>query len=90
MDAVLIMPNGMEKEVKPKNGTHFQLDEMYAMLDCEIVQFLNTQDDRLMICDEMGKLRGLEVNTKATDLYEFGIYDPIVGAVLICKHDLIK
>lgn len=67
----LIESNGDIHEVTPINPKEgFQLHELYAMLECDIVEIIEIEDGRIMICDENSKLSNSPViNEKATELY---------------------
>ena len=89
----LIKSTGETKKIKPKNGLNFELHELYDILNCKLIQLVNTVDGKLIILDEEGKLNEgwkENINDKATKLYEYGKYDPIVGDVLICNNNQIK
>ena len=49
-------------------------------------------DGRLMVVNEEGKLIGAPMNNKATDIFvdAFGVFDIVVGNVLICNDDEIE
>jgi hypothetical protein len=72
--AYLIEENGDIHEITPVNLTEgFQLKELYAMLECEIVEVIPLADGRIMICNEESKLIDEPViNSKATELYREG------------------
>lgn len=57
--------------IDPKKG--FQLDELYKMLQCNLVEVVPLHDGRIMICDEESKLSDEpEINKEATRLYQEG------------------
>ncbi len=72
--AYLIEENGDTHEVTPQNPkAGFQLKELYAMLECDMVELLNLSDGRIMICNEESKLIDNPViNKQATELYREG------------------
>jgi hypothetical protein len=94
--ANLYRPGQGAEWVEPKNGTDFQLEECYQLLDCRSIELLFLRDsERIMIIDEEGKLKPNPVaNTQATVIAKFenSIWDDdvIVGAALICKKGEIK
>jgi len=49
-------------------------------------QIVNAKDGQIIIINENGKLESLPINQKATELYQYGKYDPIVGDVIICNQ----
>lgn len=84
--AKLFKTDGTIKTVFPQNGKTFTLDELqgYVDGDIECVQALNKL---IFVMNDEGKLRGLEVNIKATAFYKmaFRSYDLLVGNVLVCR-----
>lgn len=85
--AILIKVDGTRKEVQPRNGTDFSLEELQDFVDGYIEHVSlprpfkgNTE----MWLNEEGKLIGLPRNEFATILYGC---DVIVGDVLICKKN---
>ena len=95
MKPKIIKTDGTIIEVEPKNGKDFKLKELKDIVQgyIEIVSIgshLNEKVERepwCMIINEEGKLIGLSLNEKATELY---INDIIVGDVLICPSSMIK
>ena len=88
--ATIIMANGLTKDIEPKNGSDFQLEELQEIVGGYIeVIYLNGNGGRLMVCNEEGKLNGLPYNEKATWLYGHG-NDHVVGDVLVCDNNQIK
>jgi hypothetical protein len=74
MKAILYNINGSEKEVTPINGEKFSLEEMYSLINTDIVQLAvgATADGELgdMWCDEEGLLKAnWQINHKATSAY---------------------
>lgn len=71
--AYLIELDGTLNEVKPENGTDFQLKEMYKMLQCEMIELISLANGMYMVIDEEGKLtNNPEINKKATELFQEG------------------
>lgn len=87
MTAYIIKTSGEKKEVKPKNGTDFKLAELQAIVG-GYIEVVPTKDGKIMIVNEEGKLHGLELNPKATEL--LGFPDIIVGDVLVCDDDMVR
>jgi hypothetical protein len=78
--------------VKPKNDIHFKLNELQGFVGgyIEIIN-LYLPIGWIMVCNEEGKLNGLEPNAAATSLYMLN-YDRIniiFGDVLVCKSNLV-
>lgn len=91
-DAVLILPDGTEKEITPLNGKNFTLPELYTLLECEIIESVSAIDGRRIIVDEEGKLKPNPIkNVKATLLYMKGFSgDYIVGRAIVCKPRMFR
>lgn len=53
--ATLLTPSGESRQVTPANGKAFTLDELYALIGCEMVQMIHLPDGRDMWMDEEGK-----------------------------------
>lgn len=89
-EALLIKATGDVQVVDPENGTDFTLEELQGFVggNIEIVR-VPDDSDRIIILNEEGKLDGLPINMKATDLYQ-NPYDVIVGDVLVCRTALVK
>lgn len=59
--AMLIMPDGSGNEVQPENGKTFALPQLYCLLDCKMIEIINLHDGDLMIVDEEGRLKPIEM-----------------------------
>lgn len=71
--ALLIKFSGETREVLPKNGHYFKLEEYYELLDCHLIEIITLSDGRVMVLDEESKLReDWEINLDATELYRQG------------------
>lgn len=89
MQSVIIMADGLQKKVAPANGTDFSLDELNGIVG-GYIEVLHIED-KLLVCNEEGKLNDLPYNAIATQLINAaGIKDYIVGNVLFCEKDKIK
>lgn len=79
-----------EKEVQPKNGKDFSLEELQGFVEgyIEIVKLRNGY----MVVNDEGKLLGLPMNVPATSIYQHdrGLADIICGNVLVCDFSQIK
>lgn len=99
--ALLIATNGTVGEVKPENGTSFSLEELQGFVG-GYIQILNRlkradfnggvffkvrPDTHIMVINEEGKNDDLPFNSIATNIYEYGDDDPIVGDVVICTQE---
>lgn len=52
-----VTTDGVIDEIKPEDGEHYTLEEMYKHCNTDIVQFLYLPENRIMICDEEGALK---------------------------------
>lgn len=84
--ATLYKTDGTQTEVTPKNGKQFTLEELQALVG-GYIQVVNTNDRRVMVVDEEGKLKDKPYNQAATRLYKYGTDDRIVGDVVIGTHE---
>ena len=89
MQSVIIKADGLQKKVDPANGTDFSIDELNEFVD-GYIEILHI-GDKLLVCNEEGKLQNLQYNATATRLINaVGIKDYIVGNALFCDKDKIK
>jgi hypothetical protein len=86
--AELIKANGRKKSVTPKNDSNFTLEELQKYVGGNI-QIVKTNDKRLMVINEEGKIFNLDHNRRATKLYEYGSCDIIMGDVLVIDKNQI-
>ena len=95
--ARLISEDGTITNIKPANGINFSLQELYKLIDCELVEVKAVKNIRVsfkpapgyIIMDEEGKLRGKALNAMATQLYG-NPNDFIVGKVVVCSKSMFK
>lgn len=87
---VLYYPDGSTKAVAPKNGTDYQLAELYELLGTDVVQVIPVPrpPDHIMILDEEGKLKGAAINSQATHIAAayLALGDFIVGVALVTQR----
>lgn len=96
--ALLLQANGISTEVKPKNGTDFQLEEIYTLLGIEVMEVVPVYGypELLLVIDEEGKLKGPPyiLNYAATLLYTGASVgagrDVIIGNALLCRKNEMK
>ena len=81
-----IKTNGETKEVHPKNGTDYSLEELQGFVG-GFIEIVRVDDDRIMVVNEEGKLNGLPINGDASKLYG---RETIVGDVLVCKREEVR
>lgn len=86
-----------EIEITPKNGKNFGLQELYDLLDCDLVQVVYLGDDapnNIMIVDEESKLKeGAQLNLLGSVYFnhQFGMLaDQIVGKAIMCHTSMFK
>lgn len=90
------------ENVFPKNGKHFTYEELQSYTkegDDSMVQIVPLASGRFMVVNEEGKLIGLKLNNRATDVWraEYPIEDYlhnndelIVGSALVCESSEIE
>ena len=90
--ARLIKAIGGEKDITPKNGKKFDLEEAQELVR-GYLQIIPLDEETVMIMDEEGKLKHNIANSKATRIAEHhnAIFpgDYIYGDVIICKNEEI-
>lgn len=91
--AKLIKTDSTEEDVFPTNNKTFSLKELQKLVDgpIEIVYPSRSvkYNNKLLVINELGKLRYLEHNDKATRIYN-NPYDYICGNALLCDNSEIK
>lgn len=96
MKAKLLLTDGREIEIEPSNGETFELQEMYGILKCdliEIVTLANSED--ILVIDEEGKFKADNpINERATRIAvrHYGIIpsDVIVGNAILCHTSMVE
>lgn len=95
--AVRIKTNGIVDDVIPRNGSDFSLEEMYTLINTDIIETVYLPGDKVMIVDEEGGLRtDRKVNWMATKIVtdielKIGrIPTFIFGDVMIINQSQIK
>lgn len=86
----VVRVNGQIEKFKSDN-TYPTLEELTAVTG-EPIQMVPLGEYKELWCHEEGKLIGLPVNKKATEIWElfYGKTDIIVGDVIICDTGDIK
>lgn len=91
--ATIYKTSGECIETSPKNGKYFTLSEMQAIVS-GFIEIVDLYDGRLMVVNEEGKLNGLGINHKATEIYldamPVMVVNIIVGDVLVCGKKEIR
>ena len=86
----IIRVDGTREPYPPANGRDYTLAELKKAIGGGFIEIAHTQDGRIMVIDDEGKLKGFPVNPVATALYVYGEQDPIVGDVLVCQDGNIE
>ncbi len=96
--AILYKTDSTIQNVSPANGTDFKYKELTAFVE-GMVEIVPLPSGRLMVVNEEGKLNGLKINLRATDVWkaEYPIEqyphnndELIVGVALVCESNEIK
>lgn len=85
MKAELIKTDGSRSPLVPKNGTDFELDELYSAIGCDMIEIVRTSGGRIMVVDEEGLLKELPENPTASFLHG----RLIVGDVVLCDEGMV-
>lgn len=88
--AELLKTDGTRTTITPKNGTDFTFEECYPLLGCDTIQIVETNDGRILLIDEEGKLKMNLLNAAATALYQYGHLDPIIGHAIVCDSEQLR
>jgi hypothetical protein len=89
--ATLITEDGEETEVEPSNiANGFTLNEVYNLLETDMIERRPTDSGFYIIMDEEGKQKGREINRKATALLFPKGGDFVVGTVLMVTEDELQ
>lgn len=94
-DAVVIDPCKPVDEVMPANGTDWTLEELYKLLNCDMIEVVRVTDDLILIIDEEGKLKhSTSHNREATEVMNYHHNptwsDVIVGKAVLCPSSMLK
>jgi hypothetical protein len=88
--AIQITTDGEITEVKPSDEKIFTLKEFYKHTNCDIVEFVYLPNDKIIVCDEEGRLRqNPKINLLATLIVSHlsKKFVPICGDVLIINQN---
>lgn len=95
---ILIKVGEELQEVEPKNGETFSYEELKGFVG-GLVQIVPLPDGRILICNDEGKLIGLPMNEKGTELwkeqYPIAEYphnndELIAGDILVCDSEMVE
>ena len=78
------------RQVEPKNGTDFQLAELYELLGCETIEIRQVTPECIMVLDEEGKWRERPRNERATILADFVTPMQLVALLLQARKAGVK
>ena len=94
--AWLVKADGSIKEVKPKKGKTFTLEELQGFVGGN-VEVISLPNGKELWLNEEGKLDNLPINEKLSTLwfflfagYDLGADDFVVGDCLYCDTDFTK
>jgi hypothetical protein len=87
--AYWLKADGAIQEVKPATGRVFTLRELQGMVG-GYIEIVKTHTGDYMVVNEHGKLHGLPPNHAATERYQYGRHDPVVGDVLIATWEELE
>ena len=96
MNAQIIRSNGEMDRIFPRDGEHFQLEELREAISGGYIEmhavFTPAGLKMLMFIDEEGKLKNLPENPLATALFQhtYGPLDYIAGDALLCREDQVE
>lgn len=89
--AKVITAAGDIREVQPKNGKFFELEELQKVVE-GYIEIIDLGNDQLMVVNEEGKLEDLPYNFFATQMYQrsTSALDYIAGNALVCSNNQIR
>jgi Domain of unknown function (DUF3846) len=82
--ATLYLSTGRVREVHPANGVYWTLEEKQKLVGGNI-ETVSTVDGHFMVINDLGRLKGLELNIPATRIYLHGRRDVIMGDALVIE-----
>lgn len=83
----LIKANTTIKEIKPMNGEKFMPQELQSYVG-GFIETIDLYDGRVMVIDEMGKMKGRSPNIKATQILNMSeVLDYVVGDVVVLANN---
>ena len=91
MKDMLYKANCSMREIAPRDGRHYTLEELQGFVGGYIELVYSKDGERVMVVNEEGKLQGLAPNVWGTNwAYEQGMTDYIVGDVALVAAHRIK
>ena len=92
--ALFIPVEGEIKEIEPKNGSDFQLKEVYELLKIELIEcvYIPNNNNKIMLVDEEGMLKTFVINERASAFCSDCYQSPctIFGDVLVVFNNQFK
>lgn len=82
--AYLITADGRKTAITPKNGKDFKWEELKEMIG-GYIEIVRLRDGRILVVDEEGQCKGLEMNVEASVIAG----QMIVGNVVLCKDNQV-
>ena len=85
----LFRADGTTAPVFPRNGTHYDLDELYKLLKCDTLELVRDTSipNHILLVDENGRCRTpLVYNTQAMNL----VGGDVVGNALLCHKSRFR
>lgn len=90
--AILIKASGEKINITPHNNIAFEIEEAQALVG-GYIQIIHIGNEKVMVFDEEGKLKGKPINQVATVVAKMHkaifLNDFIVGDAIICKNNEI-
>jgi len=82
--AMLYRADGTTDTIHPGNGIYFNLEELQTLVG-GYIEIVRTHNGLYLVCDENGKVADepKHINLQATELYQYGAHDPIVGDAVV-------
>lgn len=91
--AKLYKCDGTVKDVEPKNKKDgFELQELYNLIGCRLVELVYLPNDEIIIVDEEGLVNDSELNVKITQIarQKSGYQYTLFGNAILCKSEEFK
>lgn len=90
--ATLIKADGTIQEIKPKNGTDFQLEELQIYVD-GYIDIVNLHNGKILVINDNGK-NFYPVNHRVTEIAHTNNaifpFDYIAGDVVLCEDEEVQ
>lgn len=90
MEAKIYKADGTIVPVSPKNGKDFKCEELQEIVGGYFEIASANIKGRIIVCNEEGKLKGMDVNKKASLMLLTYPFDFIAGDALICPSYMVR